>query len=44
LGRKLNFAPGKIPLSGKRHEKCIYCVKGKERKSIYIKNKINAKL
>ena len=30
LGRKVNFAPGKIPLWGKSRQKCIYSVAAQE--------------
>jgi len=30
IGRKLNFAPGKIPLGGKSPQKCIYSVPAHE--------------
>ena len=30
LGRKVNFAPGKIPLWGKSPQKCIYSVPDQE--------------
>ena len=29
-GRKLNFAPGKIPLAGNSRQKCIYSVAAQE--------------
>ena len=30
LGRKVNFAPGKIPSGGKSHQRCIYSVSAQE--------------